>query len=132
VLRQLAFASRARPGLRASETSALIGDRREASEREGITGILVYSGETFVELVEGRDAALAALWRRLLDDDRYQAPVSLHDASIAARWSEGWRAGYVPESVLAPHVERWRALAPRLPAAEVDALKSFLAQAVTF
>jgi hypothetical protein len=55
VLRQLAFASRARPGLRPTDTSAIIATSRVNNAREGVTGVMLYSGESFLVLVEGAD-----------------------------------------------------------------------------
>ena len=68
VLRQIAFASAARPGLKPADTSAIIAASRTNNARKGITGVLVYSGESFLVLVEGPDDALAVLWRRLILD----------------------------------------------------------------
>ncbi|MCC6756140.1 MAG: BLUF domain-containing protein [Solirubrobacterales bacterium] len=132
VLRQLAFASRARPGLRSSDTSAIIGACRASNASAGITGVLLYSGESFLQLVEGPDAALSALWRELAVDARQRQLVSLHDAGIASRAFADWRAGYVAEVVLAPAVERWRRHAGALPAGELVALLAFVREAATF
>jgi hypothetical protein len=132
VLRQLAFVSRARAGLRPSDTSDIIGASRANNAREGVTGVLLYSGESFLQFIEGPDRALSALWRRLLVDDRHRHLSSLHAASVDARWFDDWRAGYFPEASLAPQLERWRAFAPALPPQELFGLRALLRDAQTF
>lgn len=126
MVRQLAFTSRARPGLRPSDTSEIIGASRANNARDGLTGVLVYSGDSFLQFVEGPDAALSELWRRLITDDRHRHLASLHDGSVPDRWFDDWRAGYVPEARLAPMLVRWRAWAPSLPACEIELLRDFL------
>ena len=132
MLRQLAFASRAKSGLRASDTSAIIGTSRANNARLGLTGVLVYSGASFLQFVEGDDDQLSALWRRLLADDRHRELASLHDGSAAARWFDDWRAGYMPEAILAPRLAHWRSLGPALPGDELAELREFLRNAETF
>lgn len=132
MLRQLAFASRARPGLRASETSDLIATSRSNNARDSITGVLLYTGESFLQVIEGRDAAIGALWRRLLIDDRHRDLVCLFDRAESDGWFGGWRAGYLPERQLAPLLIRWRGLAPSLPANEVALVRALCESTPTF
>jgi Sensors of blue-light using FAD len=132
VLRQLAFASRARPGLRASETSELIATSRSNNARDHISGVLLYTGESFLQIVEGPEAAVNGLWRRLLLDDRHHSIVLLFDLAEDDRWSDGWRAGYVSEQQLASPLLRWRALGPSLPANEVAQLRALCETTSTF
>jgi hypothetical protein len=132
VLRQIAFASAARPGLKPADTSAIIAASRANNVREGITGVLVYSGESFLQLVEGPDDALAVLWRRLILDDRHRSLASIYGAETGDRWFADWRAGYVSEANLAPQIFRWRTFAPALPRPEVERLRAFLSEAQAF
>lgn len=132
MVRQLAFTSRARAGLKPAETSSIIGASRSNNARDGVTGVLLYSGETFLQLVEGSDAALVSLWRRLLGDDRHRQVATLHDGSVHARWFESWRAGYMPELTLTAQLERWRAMAAPMPDDALEQLRSFLRDAEAF
>lgn len=132
MFRQLAFASRARPGLRAAHTSDLIGISRSNNVRDGVTGVLLYTGESFLELVEGRDTAISALWRRILIDDRHRGVVILFDVTGRERAFQQWRAGYVAEGDIGADVERWRSLTPGLAAGEIDRIRALLGSAETF
>jgi hypothetical protein len=126
VFRQLAFASRARDGLRPSDTSEIIGASRANNARLGVTGVLVYSGESFLQLVEGPDGALSTLWRKLIIDDRHRQLTALHDGVADARWFDDWRAGYVSENALAPLLRQWRTRGPALPPDDLEKLYEFL------
>ena len=132
MFRQLAFASEVPEGRRAAETSAIIGALRESHAREQITGVLLYSGHRFLQLIEGGEAALAAAWRALLADGRHRDPFVLHDTMTVARWFSDWRAGYVPESAIAPALARWRSLGPNLPAHELEQLRMLLSETKAF
>ncbi|HVE51466.1 MAG TPA: BLUF domain-containing protein [Casimicrobiaceae bacterium] len=132
MVRQIAFSSLARPGLRPADTSNIIGTSRSNNARDGITGALIYSGESFLQLVEGADAALTALWGRLAGDDRHRQLASLFDRSVAQRSFGDWRAGYMPEETLGSALTRWNGFTPPLPLVEVDALLEFLRDAETF
>jgi hypothetical protein len=132
VLRQLAFASRARLGLRASETSDLITTSRSNNARDDITGVLLYTGESFLQVVEGQDAEVSDLWRRLLVDDRHYGVVSLFDRAEHDRWFRDWRAGYLSEQQITPLLIRWRGLAPSLPANEIESLRALCEGTPTF
>ena len=132
MLRQLAFASRARPGLRSSETSDIIATSRSNNARDAITGVLLYSGQSFLQIVEGPDTTVGALWRRLAIDDRHRGLVTLFELAERDRWFDGWRAGYLAEQQLAPSLARWRALAPSLPADEVALLRELCDSTPTF
>jgi hypothetical protein len=118
--------------MRAADTSALIGELRDRHARGGVTGVLLYSGDSFLQLVEGSDSAIAECWRALLADGRHRNPIVLHDATSASSWFADWRAGYAPETTLAPRLLRWKALAPTLPAHEVNELRMLLSDTKTF
>ena len=132
VLRQLAFASRPRPGLRPADTSAIIATSRANNARAGVTGVLVYSGESFLQLVEGSDGAITALWRRLIVDDRHRGLASLYGCPVPERAFADWRAGYIAEERITPMLARWRGLAPTLPHDEIEHLRAFLRGAEAF
>ena len=132
MLRQLAFASDAAAGLRAADTSALIVALRDRHARDGITGVLLYSGDSFLQLVEGSESATAECWRALLADGRHRNPVVLHDTTSPTSWFVDWRAGYAPDTMLAPRLLRWKALAPTLPLHELNELRMLLCDTKTF
>lgn len=131
MLRRLAFASRARIGLRAADTSEVIATCRANNARDGITGVLLYSGERFLEVIEGRDVVIESLLRRILADTRHQNIATLFDLTPQDRRFPRWRAGYLSERELGYEVERWRELSELGPR-EIERLLEFVKRAETF
>ena len=132
MFRQLAFASEIPAGLGAADTSTVIAALRASHARNHVTGVLLYSGHSFLQLIEGSEAATAASWRELLADGRHRNPAVLHEGITNERWFADWRAGYAPEAALAPLLVRWRGLAPTLPPAELEKLRRLLSETKTF
>ena len=131
-IRKLGFTSRARAGLRAAQTSDLIATSRENNVRDDIRGVLLYTGESFLSVVEGDEASISALWRRLLVDARHRGIASLFDVTVRGPWYEDWRAGYVSEPQLAPLVAGWRAGGPTLSTDDIARVRAFCDAAPAF
>jgi len=64
------------------------------NERDGITGLLVFDGAAFCQLVEGPQAALVGLRQRLERDSRHVDMRVLHFGPSPARRFPAWRLGY--------------------------------------
>jgi hypothetical protein len=62
--------------------------------REGITGLLVFDGAAFCQLVEGPEAALSGLLHRLEGDRRHADMRLLHFGRAPTRRFPSWRLGY--------------------------------------
>lgn len=62
---------------------------------QGITGMLLYAGGTFMQVLEGEEAAVDATHHRIEGDPRHTGIIVLERAPIAersfARWSMGFR-----------------------------------------
>ena len=78
------------------------------NQRDGITGLLVFDGAAFCQLVEGPHAALGGLRQRLERDHRHCEMRVLHLGPSPTRRFPSWRLGYAfvagPEAIAA--VER--------------------------
>ena len=112
--------------MRSNEASELIASCRSRNSRHDITGVLLYTGERFLQLIEGPPAAVGALWRNVHADDRHGDLVVLLDVQSSARWFDDWRAGYVSERALAPLLKRWESQAPQLSDDELENLRALL------
>ncbi|PSR52622.1 blue light sensor protein [Adhaeribacter arboris] len=102
------------------ELTAMLTQYRRNNLRDNITGMLLYSGEHYVQLIEGAEEALRKLFAKICQDYHHTNLIKLADGSISQRvfenWSMGFRSvdeaaltglkGYVnPESVALPHPE---------------------------
>lgn len=93
----LLYVSRIAPGLDEGRTVATITRQaRTHNAIAGVSGVLVFDGESFAQLVEGVSPTIAALRDRILQDDRHRdAKVLWFGASGAEREYPGWDLGYV-------------------------------------
>jgi len=78
----------------ADEVDRICRQSQANNRRDGITGLLVFDGAAFCQLVEGPQAALAELRQRLERDRRHVDMRVLHFGPAPARRFPSWRLGY--------------------------------------
>ncbi len=99
MLVRLLYASRAvDPGQAAIED--ILTQSRMSNPNAGITGILCYSGEIFLQAIEGGRMAVSELYGHILKDARHKDVVLLHYEEISERRFGGWTMGQVNMSKL--------------------------------
>ena len=59
-----------------------------------ISGVLLYSEDTFIQLLEGRDAIINALYSRILADERHTNIITLIDETTAEKSFGQWLMGF--------------------------------------
>ncbi len=94
-LKALTYTSLARPGLLAEDVDAIISSSRINNPLDGITGILIFNGSAFMQMLEGSEAAAPDLAERLIFDQRH-TDVSVRDEKlITARSFPDWSMAYL-------------------------------------
>ena len=92
---QVSYISAARSPLSTDDLARLLDDCRDYNAEHDITGMLLYSHETFVQILEGEEAEIDALLKRIKKDARHGDIRMLDRKPIAereyARWSMGFR-----------------------------------------
>jgi hypothetical protein len=78
----------------ADEIDRICRQSQANNARDGITGLLVFDGAAFCQLVEGPRAPLEALRHRLEGDPRHVDMRVLHVGPSPARRFPTWRLGY--------------------------------------
>jgi hypothetical protein len=91
----------------------LVSQCQRNNERLGITGILVYSDGNFMQVIEGADLVIHALYDRIKLDARHRAVTLVAQTLIDAREFQGWSMAY---NILPPKALR----TPRVPYAFLD------------
>jgi hypothetical protein len=132
MIRRVAYVSRPRIDLPATEIPRIVVVSRAYNARNGITGILVYTGTDFAQLIEGRPPAVAALWQRIGADDRHVDMTLLLDEDDTTPWFPDWRVGYLTDRGLGRRFADWRARGRRLSDPERTTLRQLLAEADAF
>jgi len=74
---------------------------RHNNERDGITGILLYSDSEarFMQLIEGEKKAIQALFRHIEQDFRHCSLLKLADGPVPQRSFRSWLMGFCVVSV---------------------------------
>ena len=84
------YISTARAGIARRDVDAIVEESQRNNAADTITGLLLFNGSNFMQLIEGDAEPIGALMRRLYADERHHALVKLADRALARRACEGW------------------------------------------
>jgi len=74
----------------------LLKQARGFNERAGITGVLMYGGGRFVQVLEGCPAAVRCLYARIEADPRHGRLEVLANGLVERRDFSGWHMSFAP------------------------------------
>jgi hypothetical protein len=114
-LKSLTYTSLARLDLEASDLEAIHRTAREVNALEGITGLLIFNGTHFLQILEGAPNAIDELVDRLRRDPRHSALEVRDQRSIEQRSFPDWSMELV--RVSASYFEAKDTVAGKLPEA---------------
>ena len=92
-LSQLVYVSDANMAMTESAVESIVKNCRRNNGERNITGLLIYSGGHFIQLLEGHEPVLANLFARISEDARHHNVEQLHFAVAATRLFPNWRMG---------------------------------------
>ncbi|WBU37494.1 BLUF domain-containing protein [Homoserinibacter sp. YIM 151385] len=90
------YTSRSREPFDDGALDALLRTSRAANAERRITGMLLYRGGRFVQVLEGPRRAVLELLDRIRDDERHSDVRVLIDGPIAGRDFDNWSMGFQP------------------------------------
>jgi hypothetical protein len=94
-MHHIIYLSRVSQKLKPEELVALLVKARRSNELAGITGAMVYGEGQFIQILEGEEAAVTALYERIVADPRHRSILKLADKPIVERtfikWSMAFR-----------------------------------------
>lgn len=70
--------------------ATILATARRRNERDGITGALICRHDIYLQLIEGDEGAIDALFARILADDRHLAVTLLSRVEVADRLLPQW------------------------------------------
>jgi hypothetical protein len=76
--RRLLYLSRLAPGARHDVFAAICRVSRAHNERTGLSGVLLFDGERFCQMLDGPKDPLAQTWGRITADPRHRNLMVLH------------------------------------------------------
>ena len=113
-LKSLTYTSRAELDLTAADLEAIHRSARELNALDGITGLLVFNGTHFLQIVEGAPAAIDDLVERLRRDRRHSGFEIRDEHPVETRSFPDWSMELV--RVSASYFEAKETVRDRLPA----------------
>ncbi|MES2992293.1 MAG: BLUF domain-containing protein [Pseudomonadota bacterium] len=102
MLVRLMYASRATETVRPEMLNAILKKSTHNNPAVGVTGVLCFSGDIFLQVLEGGRTQVSRLYNRIAQDPRHQDVVLLSYDEIDERSFAGWAMGQVNMSRLNP------------------------------
>jgi len=93
-MKRIIYCSQATHDVSPDELVALLELSRRNNSRAGLSGMLLYSSQSFLQVLEGDEVALRATYDRILHDDRHTALRLLLDAEVPAPLFPDWTMGF--------------------------------------
>ena len=90
MLHHIIYMSQARQPMTQVALAELLQQAQQANEQQHITGVLVYGGDQFMQVMEGEQSVVEALYARIVKDSRHKNPFKLADKAIAERSFSTW------------------------------------------
>jgi len=123
-LKSLTYTSLAELGLSADDLHAIHRSAREHNAIDGITGLLVFNGTHFLQIVEGAEPAIDELLVRLRRDPRHSSLEVRDERTIEARSFPDWSMELV--RVSSSYFEAKDAIQDRIPASVAEGVRDRL------
>jgi Sensors of blue-light using FAD len=102
MLVRLLYASRPTSPLTASLIDTILAQSQDSNQNKGITGILCFSDELFLQVLEGGRDAVCELFNAIVRDDRHVNVRILSYDEVPERRFGGWTMGQVNISRINP------------------------------
>ncbi|HXG99940.1 MAG TPA: BLUF domain-containing protein [Sphingomicrobium sp.] len=94
-LKALTYTSWARAGIRSDEVDSILSSARVNNPLEGLTGVLIFNGESFMQILEGGESAVDGLVARLRSDPRHCNMTIRDERLIGSRTFPDWSMAYL-------------------------------------
>ena len=94
MIKRIIYCSQAADDFSPERLIALLALARASNERSGLSGMLLYSGQSFLQLLEGDSAALDQTYARIGVDDRHLNLRLLTSREVPDRLFASWTMGF--------------------------------------
>jgi Sensors of blue-light using FAD len=93
-VKRMIYCSQAEIDFSPEELVALLESARLKNAEVGLTGMLLYCSQSFLQMLEGDPVALESTYRRIMADGRHSNLRLLMSAEIDARLFPDWTMGF--------------------------------------
>jgi hypothetical protein len=105
MLRRLFWSSVPSPSFSAARINQIVSAARRNNSKHEISGMLLFTGVHFLEVLEGEDRNLADLWGRLQQDQRHRELFLISDDRCERRMYPEWKMGYLVDHKVDVQIE---------------------------
>jgi Sensors of blue-light using FAD len=102
MLVRMLYASRSKESITPASVDAILNKCRVKNPASGISGVLCYSGDVYLQVLEGGRQAVNALYTKILQDPRHTEITILHYEEVKQRNYGSWTMGKVNLEKLNP------------------------------
>lgn len=101
-LLELIYTSLSRPQTVTDDVRDILASSERNNAAASITGLLLFDGERYIQILEGDAGDVEVLFKTILKDSRHQGVELLHKGPVAGRSFETWRMAYetLPKGLL--------------------------------
>ncbi|TLS67547.1 BLUF domain-containing protein [Mariprofundus erugo] len=97
-LTHIIYASKDRAGFTNETVLGLLTKARDNNEALNVTGMLLFDGNSFFQVLEGEETVVSHLFDRISQDKRHYNIVQIVREAIPHRHFSNWSMGYAPVS----------------------------------
>lgn len=94
-LYEIIYTSLATSDLSSEDLARILDSARVNNAAQGITGMMIYHRREFMQLLEGEQTVVKALYERIAEDPRHQQVRKIWDGPISERGFSDWRMAFL-------------------------------------
>ncbi|ESQ11237.1 MAG TPA: hypothetical protein DDY14_04170 [Chromatiaceae bacterium] len=91
---QLCYASTATREMQRKDLLELLTYARKRNAEDGITGLLLFHGKHFLQVLEGEADAVRSTFKRICQDERHEQIALLFEDLVSQRQYRDWSMGF--------------------------------------
>jgi hypothetical protein len=96
---QLIYVSLAQKKMLKSDLYIILRKARKNNEHSDVTGLLIYSDEYFLQVLEGKKEVVKKLFKKISDDERHSDIQVLKEREVNERSFSNWKMAYSTPSL---------------------------------
>jgi len=106
---RLLYCSQAAATTSAKDVQKILQSARRNNPANGLTGVLVYGGRMFMQVLEGPESAVLRQYVKILDDNRHSDCSIIFITPTGERMYKDWSMGFIECDPLEfPELNDWR------------------------
>ena len=97
---RLLYASKVKAGFTPADLQSVLEAARRHNVKKGISGLLAFNGDYFLQVLEGGREAVNRLYQSIACDGRHEDILLLQLSEVSERMFPRWSMAYVPTAML--------------------------------